>query len=396
MRVHLKLLILAFIIVFYIILTILKTGKENFAIPIEPPKFEIQENSKFNWLHSQMDLVKSDLENEFQYLFLPHPEIFRTMENISNILDFYMGFKFTVSDNLKDIQIGLHHLLDNNLESELDFAYHFIGDNKFEIRENKKIEAQTLNFQVPLDICASDNIKTCSQEKKVYQYQTGDEFIILLSNYQIYYILEKEKGKGLIIHRSLTPMNFPLQPAILNPKQGNVIPSFNWIGQGTAPPALWSVDYLDNTIYQNLPIPPQYSLPLKPEVSISPSPTPEAVIEKEVLPWEKVIKINNITYLPRDSEIILDLHFINLDTNYLQNSYQLQVSIQETETNKKLIVSQDVKKLVLDSTGKLNLNVSLTHHAISFKKSITVQVLLRIGRNTPEENIRSNTYDLKL
>ena len=109
-----------------------------------------------------------------------------------------------------------------------------------------------------------------------------------------------------------------------------------------------------------------------------------------------MIKINNITYLPRDSEIILDLHFINLDTDYLQNSYQLQVSIQETETNKKLIVSQDVKKLVLDSTGKLNLNVSLQHHAISFKKSITVQVLLRIGRNTQEENIRSNTYDLKL
>ena len=129
-------------------------------------------------------------------------------------------------------------------------------------------------------------------------------------------------------------------------------------------------------MYQNLPIPPQYSLPLKPEVVITPLPSPNALEEEEIFPWEKVIKINNITYLPRDSEIILDLHFINLDTNYLQNSYQLQVSIQETETDKKLIVSQDVKKLVLDAQGKLNLNISLQHHAVSFKKSITVQVLL--------------------
>ena len=51
-----------------------------------------------------------------------------------------------------------------------------------------------------------------SRKRKVYQYETGDKFIILLSNYQIYYILEKEKGKGIILHRSLTPITFPLQP----------------------------------------------------------------------------------------------------------------------------------------------------------------------------------------
>ena len=60
----------------------------------------------------------------------------------------------------------VYHILNDNLESGLDFAYHFIGDHKFEIRENKKIENETLNFQVPLDICASDNMKICSQEKE--------------------------------------------------------------------------------------------------------------------------------------------------------------------------------------------------------------------------------------
>ena len=420
-----NLISLLIVIVIFIYFLHQRAKRDYFSIPLIKPKIIIKTGDNMLWINKNLKNIQVDNSN-FSTNFLPTNLVSYTNRSINNSTDYYRGFYFQSVENLENIKIGFHHgkLKDfQKPQDNLDFAFHFLGDNTIKIEEkfNPYLETEVSTGEyrhVDINYCHSKPKRKCQKTSNSLDIAGIKSFAIIIFDNLVNYVLIKMREEpiddtgtkvrlipesSILIHQSRNKVTYPLYPAILNQKKENSIQEFNWcISSITPPPTIYSAELLNPVKYGLQQLPPQESLErYAPQPSITNlSPPPAEPPAPPIYPWDRKLEILNARLDPESKMLSLFVKTINMTQSYLKKLYGVSIILSvnsKSQKNKKLNIPYipliKENDLELDGNNVVKMNVSLADHlAYFYEKDLQVKVVFRLGEFTTTDNIHSPEF----
>ena len=142
----------------------------------------------------------------------------------------------------------------------------------FDIKENNifslvELDGEGKYSNQDINFCSITKLEKCSGKKDIYTYKQGDMLgIVIDDNVVNYLVISKDKNdnnqlNGTIIHKSINTPVYPLQAAVINNKNDNLLSESYWITSKTSGIVdKWSVEILNEEDFNKQSLPPKESL----------------------------------------------------------------------------------------------------------------------------------------
>lgn len=210
------------------------------------------------WLNEDLDDLTQMNKGTFIY---KSNNLVHSNESITKNFK-YTGYVFKPDVNVKNLKIGLRSSQD--VENQMSYYFDIKENNMFslvELDREGKYSNQDINF------CSIVKIEKCKDKKDIYTYNQGDMLGIVIDDNVVNYLViskgqnDNNQLNGTIIHKSINSPVYPLNAALINNRNDNLLSESYWItSKTTGIVDKWSVEILNDEEFNEQNLPPKESL----------------------------------------------------------------------------------------------------------------------------------------